>query len=134
MSLQPLTLNVPAPLYDRLKQQAEQNQRSVEAEMLDVLAAHLPVIDQLPADLASALSPLTLMTDEELWRAARSRLGTEAAAELEQLHLKQQRETLSQAEMETEAGLVRQYERAMLVRAHAAALLHQRGHNVDVLP
>jgi hypothetical protein len=56
-----------------------------------------------------------------------------AAAELEALHLKRQREGLTDVETQTLARLVRQYERAMLVRAQAAALLKQRGYDVAEL-
>ncbi len=126
-----LTLNVPPVLYDQLKCRAELANRSVEAETLDVLATAVPAADQLPADLEEALAPLTLLDDEALWRAARSRLGEEAAAELEALHLKRQREGLTEAEGQRTAALVRQFERAMLVRAQAADLLRHRGHDVS---
>jgi hypothetical protein len=52
---------------------------------------------------------------------------------LEELHLKRQREGLTEGEEQTAAALLRQYERALLVRAQAAALLHQRGHKVEEL-
>jgi hypothetical protein len=91
------------------------------------------VADDLPADLTEAISPLALLDDAELWRAARSRLADETAAQLEDLHLKRQRDGLTPAEEQTLAGLVRQYERVMLVRAQAAALLKQRGHDVTEL-
>jgi plasmid stability protein len=133
MTLQTVTLNVPDVLYTRLKQRAEQTNRTVEAELLEVLATAVPVADEFPADLQEAISPLALLDDESLWRAARSQLAAEVAAELENLHLKQQREALTETEAETLAGLVRQYERAMLVRAQAAALLKQRGHDVSSL-
>jgi len=133
MPVQTLALTVPEPLYDRLQQRARQANRTVEAELLDVLATAVPAADELPADLAEAVSPLALLDDEALWRAARSRLAAEAAAQLEDLHLKRQREGLTDAEAQTLAGLVRQYERALLVRAQAAALLHRRGHDVSEL-
>ncbi len=78
MTIQPITLNLPGHLYNRLKRRAEQAHRTVEAELLEVVASAVPVADELP--------------------------------------------------------LVRQYERVMLVRAHAAALLKQRGHDVSELP
>jgi hypothetical protein len=105
----------------------------VEAELLDAVVAAVPVADELPADLNEAISPLDLLDDAALWRAARSRLPVEAAEQMESLHLKRQREGLTEAEAQTLAWLVRQYERAMLVRAQAAALLKQRGHNVSTL-
>src|SRR5262245_40396267 len=130
MPTQPLTLQVPEPLYSRLKQRAEQTRRSVEAETLDVLAAAVPLEADLPADLAEAISALALLDDEALWRAARGHLAAEVAARLEELHGRRQREGLTEAESQQLACLVRQYERTMLVRAQAAALLHQRGHQV----
>jgi hypothetical protein len=128
-----VTVNVPSALYDRLERRAVQTHRTVEDVLLDVLATAVPVADELPSDLADALSPLTLLDDAALWRAARSHLPTEVAAQLEALHLKRQREGLTDSETETLARLVRQYERAMLVRAQAAALLKQRGYDVAEL-
>lgn len=133
MTVQSVTLNLPRALYDRLERRAAQTQRTVEDVLLDVLATAVPLADELPSDLAEALSPLTLLDDAALWRAARSHLPTEVAAELEALHLKRQREGLTDTETQTLARLVRQYERAMLVRAQAAALLKQRGYDVAEL-
>jgi hypothetical protein len=133
MTVQVVTLHVPSPLYEQLKRRAAQAQRTVEAELLDVVATAVPVGDDLPADLAEALSPLALLDDAALWRAARSHLSAEAVAQIEDLHLKRQREGLNDAEAETLRGLVRQYERTMLVRAQAAALLKARGHDVSLL-
>jgi hypothetical protein len=133
MAVQAVTLHLPSPLYEQLKRWAEQTHRSVEAELLEVVAAAVPVADDLPADLAQVISPLALLDDEALWRAARSHLPAEAAAQMEQLHLKRQREGLTGSEAETLAGLVRHYERAMLVRAQAAALLKERGYDVAEL-
>jgi hypothetical protein len=51
----------------------------------------------------------------------------ELAAELETLHFRRQREDLQEVDSQRCAELLRAYERAMLVRAQAAALLKQRG-------
>src|SRR5205085_3353545 len=61
--------------------------------------------DGLPADLAAAVASLELLTDEELWRAARSRLAAEAAERLEELHFRQQRAELTEAECGDVAAL-----------------------------
>jgi hypothetical protein len=89
------------------------------------------VADELPPDLAEAISPLSLLDDEALWRAARRQFPS--AAELEELHLKRQREGLTEAETKVLADLMRQYEHVLLVRSQAIALLHQRGHDVSHL-
>jgi hypothetical protein len=133
MPTQTMTVAVPEAIYHRLEQRAQQARRSVEAELLEVLVTALPVGDQLPSDLAEASAALTLLDDQALWRAARSRLAADMATQLEDLHLKRQREGLTESEAQNLAHLVRQYERAMLVRAQAAALLRQRGHDVTEL-
>jgi len=134
MAVRPITLNLPSALYERLKRRADQAHRTIEAELLDVVAASVPTADDLPLELAEAIASLTLLDDAGLWRAARSHLSIEVASQMEGLHLKRQREGLSEDEAETLAGLVKQYERAMLVRAQAAALLKQRGHDISQLP
>jgi plasmid stability protein len=128
-----VTLDIPDTLYSRVKQRAEQSHRSIEDELLEMLAAAPSATDQLPDDLAGAIAPLALLDDAALWRAARHHLSASTAARLEALHFKRQSEGLTDAESATLAGLVRQYERAMLVRAQAAALLKQRGHDVSIL-
>jgi phage terminase Nu1 subunit (DNA packaging protein) len=133
MTVHAVMLRVPSPLYEQLKRRAEQTQRTVEAELLDVVATAMSVDDDLPATLAEAISSLALLGDEALWRAARSRLSAETASQMEDLHLKRQREGLTEAEEETLNGLVRQYERTMLVRAQAATLLKERGYDISQL-
>ncbi len=133
MGIQSITLDLPVPLYNRLKNRADQARRTVEDELIEVVATAVPVGDELPTELSEAISPLALLDDDALWRASRTHLPAEAAAQLESLHLKRQREGLTEAEAQVAASLVQQYERAMLVRAHAAALLKQRGYDVSEL-
>lgn len=133
MSTQSVTLRLPDPLYQRWKRRAEQTERPMEEELLDVVAAAVPADDELSPELTEALAALALLEDEELWRAARVRLPVQESEELEALHLKRQSEGLTPTEAERAAQLVRHYERSMLLRAQAAALLKQRGHDVSVL-
>lgn len=107
---------------------AEEAHRTVEAELLHVVATAVPGADDLPPDLDEAVSQLAVLDDVDLLGAARAAMPRDAAEELEQLHHKRQREGLTEAEERTAAALTRQYERFMLVRAEAAALLAQRGH------
>ncbi len=100
---------------------------------MDVLTAALPVVEALPADLAQAVAVLSLLDDEALWQAARHRLAAEVSAQIEDWHLKRQREGLSESENLTLSALMRQYEKVLLVRAQAAALLKQRGRDVAEL-
>jgi hypothetical protein len=92
-----------------------------------------PTGDELPAELAAAVASLAVLDDEVLWRTARGRLADELSRRTEELHHKRQREGLTAAETEEVAGLVRQYERVLLLRAKAAELLRARGHDVSGL-
>jgi plasmid stability protein len=133
MASQSITLHLPDDLYTRLKRRAEDAHRTVEEELLEVVVSGFPESADLPDDLATAVSQLVLLPDDALWRAARSHLSSKAATRLETLHLKRQREGLDEPEAQELAGLVRQYERAMLVRARAVALLAERGYDVSAL-
>jgi hypothetical protein len=125
-----VTLQLPDDLARRARSAAAATNRRFEDAILDWIARGA---DELPADLADAVSSLDALDDEALWEAARGGLPAEAFERLEELHLKRQRDGVTAAEGEELAGLVRQYERVLLVRAQAAALLRRRGHDVSGL-
>lgn len=133
MSSELLTVAVPENLLTRIRDRARQANRTVEAEVLDVLAGAIPGTDELSPDLRAALDTLDLLDDAALRRAFDSRLSVEASAELEALTFKERRAGLTPADESRRRDLIRQYERAMLVRARAAALLRQRGHEVPAV-
>lgn len=133
MTTQDITISVPDLLYRRLKARAERTQRSIEAEALDALVASVPASDELPNDMEASLAQLALLDDTALWRAARTTLSADATRQLEDLHLKRQREGLTESEAQAASALLHQYERALLVRAQAAALLKQHGHDISSL-
>jgi hypothetical protein len=130
MTSQNVTLSIPEPLYQHLKQRADQARRSVEEETLEVLAGAVPASSTLPEGLTEIVTMLQTLDDASLWQAARSRLPAEISRELEALHFKQQRAGLTASEQQELAALLRQYEQQMLIRGQAAALLKQRGHDV----
>lgn len=133
MPAQSVLLQVPDELYDRFRQRAERGHRSIETELLDVLTAAVESPGELPASLTIALTPLALFDDGALWRAARSHLDPQVATELALLNMQQQDEGLLPVEEQRRLLLLRQYERAMLVRAQTVALLKERGHDVAEL-
>ena len=133
MSTQPLTVNVPSQLYDQLKRRAESARRSVKEETLEVLATAVPAATTLPTELARTLESLRTFDDAKLREIALSQLADGVSEEQEMLHIKQQREGLSEEESTRLGELVDQYERQMVIRAQAVALLKERGHGVDEL-
>jgi len=133
MATQTLTLHLPDRLYARLQQRAQKSNRTLEAELLEVLSTAVPADESLPHPLAEEVARLDDMDDAALWQAARSRLSAEKSAQLEVLHIKRQRKGLSETEARTLAELVQQYERAMLIRARAVAILKLRGYDLSGL-
>lgn len=133
MAIQSMNVKLPEQLYLSLRDRAKQSKRTVEAELIEVVAAALPLNNALPDDLAQAVATLDLLDDASLIRAAQSRLAAEISNETEQLHLKRQREGLTEQETQQLSVLVRQYERIMLIRARAVALLKQRKYDISTL-
>lgn len=128
-----ITLHLPDNLYRRFRQRADWSRRSLETEILDAVASAAPAETELLPDLISAVQALEGMADEELWRIARKTMPPEANQDLEALHLKQRDQGLSQDEDAARATLIQEYERTMLLRAQAAKLLKDRGHDVSTL-
>ncbi len=133
MTLQTMTLHLPAPLYNRLKQRAERSRRTVETELLEAAAVGVQTEEEQPDDSARIEASLRLLDDAALWRAAKSRLPAEVATRIEDLHLKRQFEGLTPIEAQDLARLMQRYEQNLLVRAHATLMLKQRGHDVSQL-
>jgi len=131
MTAHPITLHLPDTLYKRFQQRAQWSHRSLETEILDAVASAVSVEDELSPELIAAVEALEELDDEELWRLAREVMSREASQELEALHFKQQDEGLNQDEDATRAKLIHEYERTLLIRAKAAKLLKDRGHDVS---
>ena len=83
MSTQTLTLHLPDRLYARLQQRSQQSNRTLEAELLEVLSTAVPADESLPHPLAEEVSRLDDLDDAALWQAARSRLSAEKSTQLE---------------------------------------------------
>jgi len=125
-----VTLELPGLLYQQLAHRAAEAHRSVEAELLDVVATAVPALDETPAELGDVVSTLAALDDEELLRAAGSRMPEPLAARLEELNWKQQATGLTETESDEAARLVGLYERTLLVRASAAKFLKDRGRDL----
>lgn len=106
-------------------------EQAIEVEL--TVEAAGPQAQELPPALARAVAELPGLDDVALWRVARDHLPQPAAAELEALNLKQQREGLNRSEEDALDRLTEAYERFLLLRAEAASLLRRRGHDVSEL-
>lgn len=133
MSAHAITLHLPETLYERFLQRARWSRRSLETELLEAVAAAAPAESELPPDLLNEMDALGALADDDLWLLARQAMPFESGAALEALHVKQQGGGLSPVEDAERARLLHEYERTMLIRAQAAKLLKDRGHDVSKL-
>jgi plasmid stability protein len=130
MSSQRLTVAVPDEVLARIRDRARQANRTVEAEVVNLLTDATCAEEALPADIEAAIAALGLLDESALRIAAESRLSKKESTRLAALHYKRQKDGLTRAEDKERRTLVHRYEKAMVIRATALAELHKRG--VDV--
>jgi len=126
-----VTLQLPDPIYQRLVNTAIATGRSLEAVMLHALKVGSPpdwenVPDEFQADLAA----LDRLEDAALWKVATGHKTEEEMARHFELLERNKEHTLTSAERVELVELRSQADLFMLRKAHAAALLHWRGHRV----
>ena len=121
-------------IIEHVKQLAKlAHSRLVLLHVADGWAARTYGPDAVSPEISEDTAYLGAKSSSRISMAAWSRLSEEDSAQLEEFHFKRQSEGLSEAEARTLAELVEHYERSMLIRARAAALLKQRGHDISGL-
>jgi hypothetical protein len=133
MTLQAVILHLPEPVYQRAKHAADVLKRPIEDLIVDTLTSTLPVLDDVPAEMASEIAAMAHLSDEALQGLATSTLRLERQTLLSELLDKQGRGELVEAEQRELAVLMAEYGRSMLRRAKAVALLVARGKPLPVL-
>ena len=133
MALQTVTVHLPEILYRQVARRAQRMRRSVEDELVEVVSTAMPTMEALPSDIVDDLEQLTYLTDAEMWEAARTTLPRQNSERMQALVLKRQGVRLTAVEERELKRLTHLADRAMLVRAQAAVLLKERGHNIESL-
>ena len=131
--MQDVTIRLPDGMYQQLKSQADAAHCSVEADVVQVVRSAVAMAGEMTADLEALLDQLRFLDDSTLHRAAQTRLAKRAFARLAALNAKRQRDGLTPADAIQAQDLMTHYERAMLIRAEALALLKERGHDITPL-
>ena len=127
MSSQTLTVAVPDKILARIRDRAQQNNRSVEAEVVELLTGAITADDSVLHDAEAMIATFSLLDESALRRAAESQMSAKESARLEHLNRKRRNDETTKTEEHQRRALVRKYERAMLIRAAALAELHRRG-------
>lgn len=133
MAIQTLTIDLPESVYKQVQLQSRHSQRTVAEEVVAVVISALPADEKIASDIAEELESLELLSDEELWHAARAQVAQEPSDRLQLLLEKQQREGLTRAEQAAAQSVSHYHDRVMLVRAKAAVLLKRRSHDISQL-
>ncbi len=131
MTARTVTMQLPENLYLRLQQTAQATKQSFDAILLRTLqVGSPPTWESAPAEFQADLAALDRLDDAALWRIARTR-ATPAQMDRYQILLdKNANETLSLEEQAELTQLRMEFDRQMLQKVHAAALLQWRGHQI----
>jgi hypothetical protein len=125
-----VNVGMPIPLYNRLKRVAELTHRSVEEVLATTVNVALASDPGLPTDLANELAAMVLFSDDALWSAAESSMSPAQQRRLEQLATLADSRGLTAAESEELGHLMKLYDRSVLRRAKALAILARRGYQL----
>lgn len=130
-----ISVTVPiSPSVYRLAQKTSQAvSRSVEQILADVISAASPLTEDLPPALQAELDDLAQMSDDDLWKIARSVFPTSQRRKYDRLLDKNSASKLTPTEREQLRNLRLESERLMLRKAHAYTLLKWRGHILPAL-
>ncbi len=134
MTAQAVHLHVPAHLYRRLAEAADAAQQPLEQVTLQSIRAGLPPgMERVPEQFRADLWTLHGLSDELLWRVARSELENDKVTLYETLLEKNRQGVLSEAEQPRLDTLRREADLLVLRRSYAYALLKWRGHRIPTL-
>ena len=133
MNDHPVTLPVPAEIYDRASHIAAVTEQTVEAVLLQQLKdAFTDPLPELSLAEQRELEALTLLSNDALWTIAREQMAGDTQARLRVLMRANTEGTvdaLRQAELE---ALVEQGQQLTMRKAKAAALLAERGCSITL--
>lgn len=131
MSEYPVTLALPAHIYDRLRQAAEQTNQPIERVLIEHLEeSFAPPLPALPPDEQAELDALNHLSDDALLTIAHEQMQEDRQLRLKELMERNNLGTISSQERAELTLLVEQGQQLMLRKAKALALLTERGHPI----
>ena len=129
----PVTLPVPADIYDRASHMAKVTSQSVEAVLLQQLKdAFADPLPELPPHEQRELDALALLSDEALWTIAREQMAENKQVRIQTLMDANAGGTLDNIQRSELEALIEQGQRLSLRKAKAAALLTEREYTMTL--
>jgi hypothetical protein len=133
MSMATVSIQLPDTLFRKLKRAADLTHRPVEEIAATSLEAALPTTPGLPADVADELAAMQVFSDAMLRAAVEPSISRAEQRRLEQLNAAAGERALTAAEAKEQQALIAAYNRSVLRRAKAMAILAQRGYDLGEL-
>lgn len=130
---QRLVLDLPSDVFAKLERAAEQTHRSIHDQAVQLLTRVVPEDDRLPQRTRAALIQLATLDDTSLWDAARRRASTRSVGLWRRLTAKREAEGLTEEDEQALNHLEESFDTIALIRAEAALLLKERGHDITSL-
>ncbi len=131
MTVQNVTVSLPEDVYLRLEQVARGTKQSLADVLLyAVKVGSPPSWEDVPAEFQADLAALDRLNDDALWQIARSRQTEDEMTRYQELLDKNANEAITETERLELIHLRIEADRFMLLKAHAAALLRWRGHQL----
>lgn len=130
MAMNSVTLQLPESAYKRAQRDAMLLNRSIEDLLASMLNSALPALDDTSTNLDEEMAQLSTLSDDELWRVARSQMGEEDEALLHDLLDLKAEQKLSTEEAQQLKNLHHEAGRLLVLKSQAYALLHERGYSV----
>lgn len=131
MASRMITLDLPENLYIRLQQAAQATQQSFDEILLRVIQVGSPPgWDDVPAEFQADLATLDRLDNTALWQVARARQSEADMTRYQTLLDNNANATITPTEQDELNRLRTAFDRQMLRKAQALALLRWRGHPV----
>jgi hypothetical protein len=125
-----VSVQIPERIFLRLQRISEATYRPIEEVLATTISVALPHSPDLPSEIDDDLSAMTMFSDDALKAAVESSLSPSLRRRLNQLSHAGGQRPLSAAESAELVHLVDLYDRAVLRRARALAILAHRGYPV----
>jgi len=129
-----IAIELPQPLYQKLRRLSELMQRPVESLVLQTLDANVPPLpEDLPEEMRQTLLALEALSDEALWEAAQKTISLEEQERYRLLLEKKTLDQLTETEKQELDNLTERSNQLMLSKAYAYLLLKWRGYSLPTL-
>ncbi|MFZ1756080.1 MAG: hypothetical protein WBO46_16780 [Caldilineaceae bacterium] len=129
-SPQTIQIELAEPVYRRLQRASELTYRPIDEILSSALTVALGLPPDLPAESQAELAAMGMLSDAGLWAASESTLSPAQQRRLRQLNHAAGERKLSSSEEREQAQLLELYQRSVLQRAQALALLAYRGYDL----